>query len=57
MAEFEVTVAYLARLSGVSTQTIWEDVRLLWPLAVSIQKDSEQTLVEHDRREIQLQSS
>lgn len=46
MAKCEVTVACLSRLSGASTQTIWEDVRLLWPLAVSIQKDSEQTLVE-----------
>lgn len=46
MAEFEVTVAYLSKLSGTSTQTIWGDVKLLWPLAVSMQKDSEQTLVE-----------
>jgi predicted DNA-binding transcriptional regulator YafY len=37
MAKRGITVAYLAKLSGVSTQTIWEDIRLLWPLATSLQ--------------------
>jgi len=37
MSDEFVTVAYLARLAGVSENTVWENINLLRPLAASTQ--------------------
>jgi len=38
MAEEMITVAYLARLAGVSRKTVWQNIRELQPVALSLRQ-------------------
>ncbi len=35
MTRTRVTATFLARVAGVSVKTVWDDVKLLYPLALS----------------------